>query len=115
MRSASAFLVTAYHAYDLGIMAKVAEILDKPTDAARYRGMYEKRKAFFNATFVNGEKKTLATGGGRGGFGGGPGASAATSAIPRGRHADLLRGRLGHGPVRQREPARRWSRTWPTR
>jgi len=67
----TAFLVTAYHAYDLGIMAKVAEILDKPADAAKYRGMYEKRKAFFNATFVNGAKKTLAAGGGRGGFGGG--------------------------------------------
>jgi alpha-L-rhamnosidase len=67
----SAFLATAYHAYDLGIMAKVAGILDKPADAAKYKGMYEKRKAFFNATFVNGEKQTLATGGGRGGFGGG--------------------------------------------
>ncbi len=66
----TAFLVTAYHAYDLGIMAKVADILDKPADAAKYRGMYEKRKAFFNSTFVNAEKKTLATGGGRGGFGG---------------------------------------------
>ncbi len=69
----SPFLVTAYHAYDLGIMAKVAEVLDKPADAARYRAMYEKRKAYFNATFVNGEKKTLATGSGRGGGGGGRG------------------------------------------
>jgi alpha-L-rhamnosidase len=73
----TAFLVTAYHAYDLGIMAKVAEVLDKPADAAKYRGLYEKRKAFFNATFVNAEKKTLATGGGRGGFGGGRGAAPA--------------------------------------
>jgi alpha-L-rhamnosidase len=72
----SAFLVTAYHAYDLGIMAKVAEVLDKHDDAAKYRGMYEKRKAFFNTTFLNGEKKTLATGGGRGGFGGGGAAPA---------------------------------------
>ena len=71
----SAFLATAYHAYDLGIMAKVAGILDKPTEAARFRELYEKRKAYFNATFVNGEKKTLATGGGRGGFGGGRGAA----------------------------------------
>ena len=63
----AAFLATAYHAYDLGIMAKVAELLDKPTDAARFRGMYEKRKAFFNATFVNSEKKTVGIGGGRGG------------------------------------------------
>jgi alpha-L-rhamnosidase len=82
----TAFLVTAYHAYDLGIMAKVAEILDKPADAAKYRGMYEKRKAFFNATFVNDEKKTLATGGGRGGFGGG--GRGATTGPPEFRVAD---------------------------
>ena len=36
----SAFLVTAYHAYDLGIMAKVADILGKPADAAKYREQY---------------------------------------------------------------------------
>ncbi|MGJ5818624.1 family 78 glycoside hydrolase catalytic domain [Paludibaculum fermentans] len=63
------FLSTAYHAYDLGIMAQIAEILGKPADAAKYRTLYEKRKAFFNATFVNAEKKTLGTVGGRGGFG----------------------------------------------
>jgi alpha-L-rhamnosidase len=66
----TAYLVTAYHAYDLGIMAKVAAILGKSTDAARFQAMYEKRRAFFDTTFVNAEKKTLATGGGRGGFGG---------------------------------------------
>ena len=82
----TAFLVTAYHAYDLGIMAKVAGILDKPVDAARYRELYEKRKAFFNTTFVNGEKKTLATGGGRGGFGGG--GRGATAGPPQFRVAD---------------------------
>ncbi len=65
----TSFLATAYHAYDLGIMAKVAAILGKSEDSAKYTGMYEKRKAFFNATFVNGEKKTLGTGGGRGGRG----------------------------------------------
>ena len=63
----SAFLVTAYHAYSLGIMAKVAGILGKPADAAKYLDQYEKRKAYFNTTFVNAERKTLATGGGRGG------------------------------------------------
>lgn len=63
------FLSTAYHAYDLGIMAQIAEILGKPADATRYRSMYEKRKAFFNATFVNGDKRTLGTVGGRGAFG----------------------------------------------
>ncbi|HLK64723.1 MAG TPA: family 78 glycoside hydrolase catalytic domain [Bryobacteraceae bacterium] len=63
------FLATAYHAYDLDIMAKVAGILGKPEDAAKYKDAYEKRKAFFNATFVDAEKKTLGTGGGRGGAG----------------------------------------------
>jgi alpha-L-rhamnosidase len=63
----SAFLATAYHAYDLVIMARVAKILNKPADAAKFRELSEKRKAFFNATFVSADKKTLATG--RSGFG----------------------------------------------
>ena len=63
----SAFLATAYHAYDLAIMARVAKILNKPADAAKFRELSEKRKAFFNATFVSADKKTLATG--RSGFG----------------------------------------------
>jgi alpha-L-rhamnosidase len=81
----SAFLVTAYHAYDLGIMAKVAEVLGKPADAAKYRAQYEQRKAYFNKTFVNADKKTLATGGG--GMGGGP-RGAAPGAAPEFRVAD---------------------------
>jgi alpha-L-rhamnosidase len=56
----SPFLATAYHAYDLRIMAQVAELLGKPADAARYRERYEKRKAYFNATFVNADNKTRA-------------------------------------------------------
>ena len=79
----SAFLVTAYHAYSLGIMANVAGILGKPADAARYLDLYEKRKAFFNTTFVNAERKTLATGGGRGG-----GRGAAPAGPPEFRVAD---------------------------
>jgi alpha-L-rhamnosidase len=81
----TAFLVTAYHAYDLGIMAEVAGLLGKTADAARYRDQYEKRKAYFNATFVNSEKRTLATGGGRGGFGG---RGAAPAGPPEFRVAD---------------------------
>jgi alpha-L-rhamnosidase len=65
----AAFLATAYHAYDLGIMANVAEILGKTADAAKFRALYERRKAFFNATFVNADKKTQGLIGGRGGFG----------------------------------------------
>jgi alpha-L-rhamnosidase len=81
----TAFLVTAYHAYDLRIMAQVAEILGKRTDAARFFALFEKRKAFFNATFVNPDKKTLATG--RSGFGAGSTPASAASA-PAFRVAD---------------------------
>jgi alpha-L-rhamnosidase len=38
----------------------VAQALGKRDDAEKYRAMYEKRKAFFNATFVSPEKRTLA-------------------------------------------------------
>jgi alpha-L-rhamnosidase len=55
----TAFLVTAYHAYDLGIMAKVATALGKTADAGKYKNMYELRKDFFNKTFVNADKKTI--------------------------------------------------------
>jgi len=64
-------------------MAKVAGLLGKPADASKYREQYEKRKAYFNATFVNAEKKTLATGGGRGG-----GRGAAAAGPPEFRVAD---------------------------
>jgi alpha-L-rhamnosidase len=82
----SAFLVTAYHAFSLDIMAKVASILGKPADAAKYRDQYDKRKAYFNATFVNAEKKTLATGGG--GMDGGQRGAATPGAPPEFRVAD---------------------------
>ena len=42
----SAFLVTAYHAYDLEIMSKVAEILGMKEDAVKFRDMYENGKSF---------------------------------------------------------------------
>lgn len=73
----SAFLVTAYHAYALDLMSRVAGILGKPEDAAKYRRLHETRKAFFNATFVNADRKTLATG--RSGFGGPPASPGAAS------------------------------------
>ena len=82
----SAFLVTAYHAYALDIVSKVADVLGKPADAAKYRGQYAQRKAYFNRTFVNAEKKTLATGGG--GMGGGGQRGAAPGAAPQFRVAD---------------------------
>ncbi len=64
----SPYLANAYFAYNLGIMARVAGVLGKAEDAASYREQFERRKAHFNATFVNADKKTLATG--SGGFGG---------------------------------------------
>lgn len=73
----SAFLVTAYHVYDLWIVAKTAEILGKDADARKYREMYEQRKAFFNTTFIDNNNLTVSpAGSGRGGFGRGGGATA---------------------------------------
>ena len=78
----SAFLVTAYHAYDMAIMAKVATLLGKTEDAVKFQALADQRKAFFNATFVNADKKTLATG--RSGFGPRP----TPDAVPTFRIAD---------------------------
>jgi alpha-L-rhamnosidase len=72
----TAFLVTAYHVYDLEIMTRVAEVLGKKDDAERFRTLYEKRKEFFNTTFVNADKKTLGLIGGGRGFGPQPAAPA---------------------------------------
>ena len=53
------YLVTAYHIFDLGIMVKVAELLGKKEDAEKFRARYNERKAFFNKTFVNADKKAV--------------------------------------------------------
>jgi alpha-L-rhamnosidase len=67
-------------------MAKVAEMLGKKEDAEKFRSMYEKRKEFFNKTFVSEDKKALGLiGGGRGP--GGPGGQSATA--PEFKVADL--------------------------
>lgn len=66
----SAFLATAYHAFDLKIMSEVATVLGRKDDAEKYGSLHEKRKEFFNKTFVNDEKKTLGLVGGGRGFGG---------------------------------------------
>ncbi len=70
----SDFLVTAYHVYDLWIMAKTAEILDRKDDALKYRRMHDARRKFFNERFVNADQKTVGIVGRRRGFGGRPGA-----------------------------------------
>jgi alpha-L-rhamnosidase len=53
------YLVTAYHIFDLGIMVKVAIALNKPDDAVKYQERYLERKAFFNKTFINADKKAM--------------------------------------------------------
>ncbi|PHN01100.1 family 78 glycoside hydrolase catalytic domain [Flavilitoribacter nigricans] len=56
-------LWTAYHAYDLEILAKTAELLGKTADAREFRRQYEERKAFFNATYVDPQShKTVKSG-----------------------------------------------------
>jgi len=55
----SDFIATAYHAYDLKIMAKVAHLLGKAEDEARFEKRSQERKAFFNQKFVNSDHKTL--------------------------------------------------------
>ena len=72
----SAFLVAAYHVYDLRIMEQIAGILGKVADAGKYRELYAKRKEIFNRAFVNHDQKTLGLVGGRRGLGGQPAAPA---------------------------------------
>jgi alpha-L-rhamnosidase len=67
------FLVTAYHVYDLWIVAKTAELLGKASDAKRLWQMHRERKEFFNNRFVNEDQRTLGVVGGRRPFGGGSG------------------------------------------
>ena len=70
----SDFLVTAYHVYDLWIMAKTAALLGREDDALKYRRMHDTRRRFFNERFVNADQKTMGIVGRRRGFGGRPGA-----------------------------------------
>jgi alpha-L-rhamnosidase len=47
------FLWSAYHVYDLWIMANTADILGHSDDASMYWQKYIERKKFFNKTFLN--------------------------------------------------------------
>jgi len=53
------FLVTAYHVYDLWIMARTAEILGRDQDALKYQRLHDARQTFFNERFVNPDGKTM--------------------------------------------------------
>ena len=70
------YLSTAYHIYDLDIMMKVAELLGKTADKARFAAMHKERKSFFNSKFVNDEGKSMALLGGPGAFMAPPGSVA---------------------------------------
>lgn len=67
-QTGSAILVTAYHVFNLEIMTRVAEILEKNNDAEKWHAMYNERKDFFNKKFVNADHRTMGLIGG-GGFG----------------------------------------------
>ena len=93
-------------------------MLGKAEDAQRYRGLSEKRRAYFNATFLDAERRTLATG--RGGFG-----PPAPAGPPQFRLADTQTSYavgLGMGlfdeatlPALRERLATRWrARTWTT-
>ena len=50
-------LATAYFAYDASLMAKIATVLGKPEDAAKYDALFGEIKAAFNAAFVADDAK----------------------------------------------------------
>jgi alpha-L-rhamnosidase len=52
-RSEKTLLWESYFIYDLDIMSKIAEVLNKNEDKEWYRGMNTKRKAFFNQMYVD--------------------------------------------------------------
>lgn len=66
-------LWTAYYAYDLEIMAKIAGRLGKKTDADDFRQRYAERKRFFNETYVDKNNHKTIKSGVRTGFMGPPG------------------------------------------
>ena len=47
-----ALLAVAYYAWVARYMAEIADVLGKPDDAERYRGVYETEKQFFNEVYV---------------------------------------------------------------
>lgn len=54
---------TAYQVRDLEIVYRVAQLLGKTTDAEMYKDEYQRRKAFFNDTYVDkGTGKTIHSG-----------------------------------------------------
>lgn len=81
-------LWTAYHAYDLEIMAQVADLLDKTADAENFRKQYRDRKAFFNETYVDKQHFKTIKSGVRTGFMGPPGETAGDNKTDKGELID---------------------------
>jgi alpha-L-rhamnosidase len=50
-------LATAYFAYSTDLMSRIATVLDKPQDAAKYRSLFEDIKKAFNEKFVTADGK----------------------------------------------------------
>lgn len=47
------YLGTVFLAWDYSMMAEMADVLGKTTDAAQYRTWYQETKIYFNTTYVN--------------------------------------------------------------
>ena len=75
----NSLLWTAYHMYDLDIVARAAGILNKPEEAAYFRKRYAERKAFFNRTYVDPETHKTLHSGFQSGFGHGGGNASGTN------------------------------------
>lgn len=81
-------LWTAYHAYDLEILAQAAELLGQTADARDFRQQYEERKAFFNKTYVDQQTFKTIKSGVKTGFMGPPGESAGEGKTDKGEWVD---------------------------
>ncbi|MDR2287378.1 MAG: glycoside hydrolase family 78 protein [Prevotellaceae bacterium] len=59
----NSLLWESYFLFDLEIMRNVADVLDKVADERFFTEIYNQRKAFFNATYIDGETgKTICSG-----------------------------------------------------
>ncbi len=52
-------LATAYYAYDARLMARMARVIGRAADAARYEALFETIRAAFNRAYVDGDGRIL--------------------------------------------------------
>jgi alpha-L-rhamnosidase len=81
-------LWTAYYAYDLEILSKVADILGKSTEANEFRRRYQETKDSFNATFVDPQTHKTVRSGLRTASVGPPGQNPREGSTDKGRPVD---------------------------